>query len=352
MRHSIPFWLISTLALAACGSPKEYQVDTAGWVPVRNGQLYLEVKSQKSDHPTLLWLHGGPGGAERPMFRLFNGDLEDDFRVAYLDQRGAGRSFRPSDPAKFLTVDQHLEDLGRVIKQLKADRTESKIILVGHSWGAQLALLYAAGHARDVEAVIAVNPVISEIRKQRSQFATLTVAARHGDDSSATVIRRLGAPPWSAVEEAQIEKAIGHLGGIWFRKPNFLTAIVKALVAGFIRPAEIGTFIEANRRSLAAMNNELLRLDLAENVKKLDVPVAIFVGQHDLQAPPAHAIGFLTRVGSPKKLLVRFEQSAHNVPFEEPITFNACLTLIADRLVQNERSPEVSDRCPYEIVAL
>ena len=43
--------------------------------------------------PLVLWLHGGPGGAERPLFRLFDAALEDHAVVAYLDQRGSGRSF-------------------------------------------------------------------------------------------------------------------------------------------------------------------------------------------------------------------------------------------------------------------
>jgi pimeloyl-ACP methyl ester carboxylesterase len=34
----------------------------------------------------LLWLHGGPGGPERPLFRYFNSELERSLLVAYLDQ--------------------------------------------------------------------------------------------------------------------------------------------------------------------------------------------------------------------------------------------------------------------------
>jgi pimeloyl-ACP methyl ester carboxylesterase len=350
MRSLLPIGLALTLSLPACSSAKDYKVDTASWVPVRNGRLYLEVKGQGADRPLLLWLHGGPGGAERPMFQLFNGELEEDFRVAYLDQRGAGRSFRSEEPAHFLSVGQHVEDLGKAIGRLKAGRNGEKVILVGHSWGAELAILYADRHPEDVEAVIAVNPVISEARKQVSQFETLGAAAQKGDAQAGKLIRRLGPPPWSADEEAEVEKAVGKLGGIWFQKPNFLAILAKAIVLGFIRPGEIGTFIEANRRSLAAMNDELLKLDLAVTVKKVDTPVAVFIGAHDQQAPPAHAIEFLKGLQSEQKLLIRFEKSAHNIPFEEAAAFNSCLVKVAGRLSTGEQLSGNEGACPYEIL--
>jgi pimeloyl-ACP methyl ester carboxylesterase len=58
----------------------------------------------------LLWLHGGPGGAERPLSRYYNHELEEHFVVAYWDQRGAGRSFDADADPQDLTVACHLAD--------------------------------------------------------------------------------------------------------------------------------------------------------------------------------------------------------------------------------------------------
>src|SRR5215472_15416831 len=55
--------------------------------------MYLLTRSADRSAPVLLWLHGGPGGAERPLFRYFNSELENHFVVVYWDQRGTGRSF-------------------------------------------------------------------------------------------------------------------------------------------------------------------------------------------------------------------------------------------------------------------
>jgi hypothetical protein len=65
------------------------------YISCDSAKLYLLVRGTDSTAPVLLWLHGGPGGAERPLFRYFNGELEKHFVVVYWDQRGAGRSFDP-----------------------------------------------------------------------------------------------------------------------------------------------------------------------------------------------------------------------------------------------------------------
>ena len=78
-------------------------VRSAERVPVANADVYLEVRGDDARAPVLLWLHGGRGGAERPLFRYFHGELERRFVVAYWDQRGAGRSFdADADPRALL----------------------------------------------------------------------------------------------------------------------------------------------------------------------------------------------------------------------------------------------------------
>jgi len=151
-------------------------------IKVRNAELYVEIRGPARSAPLLLWLHGGPGGPERPLFRYFNSDLERHFLVAYLDQRGTGRSFdRTTDPAR-LTVAQHLEDLETVISYLRRAYAKEKIYLVGHSWGTVLGLLHAKAHPETVAALICVAPVVSFSEQQRRAYAfDLAEAERRGE---------------------------------------------------------------------------------------------------------------------------------------------------------------------------
>ena len=63
--------------------------------------------------------------------------LARDFQVVALDQRGHGESAKPDDGYDFATVAADLDGLLRALK------TESPI-LVGHSWGGNVAIEYAA----------------------------------------------------------------------------------------------------------------------------------------------------------------------------------------------------------------
>src|SRR5215472_1823877 len=54
---------------------------------------YLLIRGRSIVSPAVLFLHGGPGGSETPLMRLFNPALEDACVMAYWDQRDAGRSY-------------------------------------------------------------------------------------------------------------------------------------------------------------------------------------------------------------------------------------------------------------------
>src|SRR5436190_10364558 len=86
--------------------------------------------------PRVLVLHGGPGAHHDYLLPHFL-DLADEFNLVLYDQRGGGRS-RTDDPAP-ITWRTHVDDMERVATELGP----GWLAVVGYSWGALLALLYA-----------------------------------------------------------------------------------------------------------------------------------------------------------------------------------------------------------------
>lgn len=86
--------------------------------------------------PTAILCHGGPGVADtlEPLRDL----LLPDHNVIRWDQRGSGRS----EPRGPWSIARFVADLDAVRAAYAVDRCR----LVGHSWGAQLALEYALAH--------------------------------------------------------------------------------------------------------------------------------------------------------------------------------------------------------------
>ena len=170
-------WTILTCALLlAAGAAGIYLASSGGdsirrseYLEVDGARLYLLVRGADAGAPVLLWLHGGPGGAERPLFRYFNGRLEKYFVVVYWDQRGAGRSFDAKADPRHLTIAQQLADLDQLVNHLRLSLHREKIILIGHSWGAALGLLYTQAHPDKLSAFVAVNPLVSMQEQQRAE---------------------------------------------------------------------------------------------------------------------------------------------------------------------------------------
>jgi pimeloyl-ACP methyl ester carboxylesterase len=95
-------------------------------------------------------LHGGPAavGEAAPIAR----GLADTFRVLEPWQRGSG-----GDP---LSVSRHVADLHELVQTQRAAgviRADTRPALVGESWGAMLALAYAAAHPDSAGPVVLVG---------------------------------------------------------------------------------------------------------------------------------------------------------------------------------------------------
>jgi proline iminopeptidase len=324
---TIPAALSLVILLATAPLPADAAGDAVADVAnvhVGDARLWILMRGDDRAAPVMIWLHGGPGGAQTPLFRLFNRDLERHFVVVYWDQRGAGRSFDPDADPSALTIRRHLEDLDAVIGFVRGRTGVDEVALVGHSWGAALGLLYAHDQPGKVSAVVAAAPLVNELERQHAQLAFALASARDRDDEQAlSTIREIGTPPFTAEQVLAMERWVDRYGGVFHNRPSFLRATVSATVRGYVRPWEIPRFIRANELTLQVMMPELLTIDLRTAVPSLQVPVLFALGRHDRQVDARLAADYFAELAAPSRQLVWFEHSAHNVPFEEPERFNA-----------------------------
>lgn len=111
----------------------------SGFLSRDNGhQLYYERHGRLGGHP-VLFLHGGPGsGCSERHRQLFDPHV---FDVLLFDQRGCGRS-RADHPLQANTS----ADLVADIEALRQHLSLPPCLVTGGSWGAGLALAYAAQH--------------------------------------------------------------------------------------------------------------------------------------------------------------------------------------------------------------
>ncbi|WP_370141987.1 alpha/beta fold hydrolase [Bradyrhizobium elkanii] len=318
--------LLGTVYAAAQTAPAcaDNAISDEQRIPVDGASVYLLVRGDRCDAPLMLWLHGGPGGAQTPLFRLYDRGLENEFLVAYWDQRGAGQSYDPNADTTKLTVERHIADLKIVVGHLRAQYAKRKVALVGHSWGSALGLLYAQRHPGDVSLVVGVNQFVSGLGAQQGQLEFVRSRAEAlRDDKTLQRLNEIGRPPLSSTNELQLQALVDRYGGLFHRRPSFAMAMIEGSLRGYAAPWDIPAYIRANEVSLAAMEKEINALDLAKTVRSVKVPIAFMLGRHDRQLEANQAADYFEALVATQKRLIWFEGSAHNIPFEEPDRFMA-----------------------------
>jgi proline iminopeptidase len=151
------FW---ATALAPVGDPRLPPAPVEGqrfWeLPTgsRIAWVHLPAPGPRPRPTPVVFLHGGPGVADMAGDAAYFGQLtRDGFDVWVYDQVGTGRSSRLPDPRQY-TIARNVADLEAIRQRIGADR----MVLIGHSWGAQVAAAYLAAHPDRVARVVFSSP--------------------------------------------------------------------------------------------------------------------------------------------------------------------------------------------------
>lgn len=138
--------------------------------------------------------------------------MGDSFRLIYYDQRGRGRSAQDVWPEE-VSLTSDVDDLDKVRGHFGLQAPA----LLGHSWGAVLALEYALRHPSRVSRLILMNPVpvsaadVAEFRKacleklgpevERQRVIVASAACQAGDPEAGVARYRIHFRP--AVKHAE-----------------------------------------------------------------------------------------------------------------------------------------------------
>ena len=116
-----------------------------------NGVTFHAETFGREDAPTVIVIHGGPGGDYRYLLSLK--ELADEYFVVFYDQRGTGLS--PRVNPKDITVEATLDDLDAIAEHYAPGE---QVYLLGHSWGAMVATGYLARRPEKVAKAVIAEP--------------------------------------------------------------------------------------------------------------------------------------------------------------------------------------------------
>jgi pimeloyl-ACP methyl ester carboxylesterase len=291
------------------------------------------------DAPLLVFLHGGPGGAEYGPRRHYLGSLEQRWLVVDWEQRGAGRSFRGDETAATQSPDLLVDDAVALVQHCRTEYPRQALVLVGHSFGTLLGVRAVQRVPTLVDAYVGVGQVVTwAVQEQRSYAWALAEARRHGNAKAVAALERIGEPVAglyssgrSGVETQR--RWLGTLGGVT-ADPSFLTAWVRSIVLakGYPIGAKL-RFSKGMARSMDLVWPQLASsVDFARDALEIDVPVHLVAGRADRITGLDQVQPWFEALQAPRKQLEVLDSVGHPSLYEAPDRFVALLDGVRETL--------------------
>jgi pimeloyl-ACP methyl ester carboxylesterase len=284
----------------------------------------LFLKSRDATNPVLLFLHGGPGMPEYFLTQNYPTGLQEDFTVAWWEQRGAGLSYSPDIPPETMTVAQLVADTLAVTDYLRQRFGQDKIYLMGHSGGSFIGILAAAQAPERYHAYIGMGQMAYQLRSERLAYDY--ALAQFQEQGNTRMAQKLEAAPVAGT--APLPPAwLALRDDVMHRLGVGTTRDMKSVITGIFLPSwrfreyTLGEKINLWRGKLFSqrlLRDTMFATDLTQHVTTLDLPIYFFHGYYDYTCSYSEAKVYYEQLEAPLKGFYTFEQSAHSPIFEEP----------------------------------
>ena len=260
-----------------------------------------------------------------PSSWLYQTPWEEYFTVVQWDQRGTGKTYLANDPASTaatINVQRMVADGEEVTAWLRKTYGKQKIFVMGHSWGTVIGLELAMRHPDWLHAYVGMGQLIASQQNESLSYTFALGQARLRNNAQALKELKSIAPYPAAdgsltVDKVETErKWVVFFGGLsWHRNNN--DGVDNAQV---LSPDYSDADMNWGAGALSTIVNllpSLSRIDF-DGVNQVGCPLFLFAGRHDYETPSAISTAWFARLWAPQKRLVWFENSAHEIQYQEP----------------------------------
>ncbi len=305
----------------------------------------VTIRGANTTKPVLLFLHGGPGMPSSPWatWNNFHADLEANFVFVHWDQRGAGKSYSEDLTADEMHLDNFVNDTLELTDILRERFDQDKIFLWGHSWGSGLGFETLRVNSEPYYAFIASAVRPNWNSTQQMGYEKVLEMAHQANDTEA--IQSLESiQPFDPTNPDHVgirnqflsQYLIGdfHTEGLedsWLdyvtsgMSPEYPSAYIDQTVAG----------MDFSRQTIL-LEVMTSGYDLTTDFPVSTIPVCFIHGRYDYQCPGELAEEYYNSLVAPIKSFTWFENSAHEVYYDEPDEFNQEMIRIADVILNED----------------
>ncbi|QZT38818.1 alpha/beta hydrolase [Halosquirtibacter xylanolyticus] len=310
--------IISLTLLVACGGGDKTaeKVYPKATFEVTNAAETMPVwiHGKENSDFILLPVHGGPG-SDVLDFRTYKGGdgfkaIEKNHMVAYWQQRASGAS-KGSDDKKHFTIAQYVDDLDKVIDQLKDRYPGKKIVLLGHSWGGMLTSSYLkdAAHKDKIVAWIDAGGVTNGTTLMEQTKADVL------KEAETRVAKKENTKYWETVI-SQIKSNKTNANALAYQVTQYIPEVL-------IKVDNHKDFAINQRGYLSnsVLFNEILKTDNTQKVSAFAKPILTLWGKYDFAVSASQKKEVEGVVDANQITNIVFPASGHYMMFHEPALF-------------------------------
>jgi len=251
-------------------------------------------------------IHGNAGSIEDFEFGVIQA-LSLNYRVVAVDRPGHGKSDRPN------ATTANVEYQARLLRQVLLSLGVTQPVLIGHSWGAALALCYSLQYATEVSALILVAP------------------AAYPDAGESRFLQALNKPPILGDVTLMLARSIlgRHLlKGVLRRafSPQPLPDSYFRLAASlWLGRKQLKAYLDDE----SSLNASLRKF--SNRYSEISVPVVILTGDHD-QIVSSIENAYRLKNSIANSQLIELKNTGHEIPQTHPESISSALSLISSRI--------------------
>lgn len=294
------------------------KIDTLMTIEIGGLKQVIEIKTDDSDKPILLFLSGGPGSSMMNNADSFTNILKSKFTIVQWDQRDAGKTLKLNPSPIQPSVEQMEKDTYQVINFIKKELKQEKIYLLGSSWGNVLGFYIVRNHPELLHAYFAVNPVISQLESEKALLKTLKIHFKENPPARKE-LANVNIPFKNDEDLFYLRKWLFYKDG-----QEYVTS--DDFKNGFLQWS----------KTWSPVWNEVMQIDLPKTLKKVNCPIYFFVGKNDIQTSAKITEKYFEKLKAPQKDLFLFENSGHQIHKDEPEKFQNTIIKTFDRITSEK----------------
>jgi pimeloyl-ACP methyl ester carboxylesterase len=296
-------------------------MDEGAWININGVPQWIAIRGRDAAKPVLLFFHGGPGLGICQSAPVFDAWMED-FTVVLWDQPGGGfTGMRSSEPASALNLDRYVRDGIAVAEYARAKLGKRRMVLMGISWGTRLGLNIVRRRPDLFSAYVGTAQVTGRRGDRLGWERAIEIQRGRGNAANVAKLEALGPPPYKSVDDFLIRQQFTNPPQAPMSAAE--TAKTGAMNKLMVQRRASTPWIPADTPAPGARTYPMFIETLGATFPDRDfeirelgndwrIPMFVFQGDNDLNAPEASAREWFEEIRAPLKRYEVIAGAGHN----------------------------------------